>query len=267
MLKWLLWPTGGLFLYLSQLAVDLELQELLAVGLIAWLLLLRPLPRQGWLRLLFLLLAAFLVSRYLFWRTFNTLGYDGPASFVASLALYGAELYGILMFGLSNFVSAAPIRRDPAGTESPWPSVDVLIPTYEEPFEVVKATLVAATSMDYPGDFRVYLLDDGATWKRRHANDPETAHQARQRHRQLRNLCTAVGASYLTRYDNRHAKAGNLNAALLKTDGDLVAVLDCDHIPTVDFLRSATGWFVANPRLFLLQTTLLPTSLAPVVRY
>ena len=245
---------GGLCLYLSQLPVDLELQKLLAAGLVAALLLLRALPRTGWPRLFFLLLAGFLVGRYLFWRTFNTLGYDDPASFAASIALYGAELYGISMFTLSAFVNAAPIRRHPPGTGESWPAVDVLIPTYEEPIEVVRATLVAATAMDYPGTFKVYLLDDGSTWRRRHADDPELARRARQRHQELQTLCAEVGAHYLTRYDNRNAKAGNLNAALKKTYGDLIAVLDCDHIPTSDFLRSTASQFSTNPKLFLIQT-------------
>ncbi len=254
-LYWLLLPaaTAG-SLFLAWLPVDRFLQGVLAAVLIAMLLVLRRHPHLGWLRLTFVGISGFLTARYFFWRTFQTLGYDDPASFVAALALYGAECYGILMFGFSAFVNARPIRRQPVGTVTAWPSVDVFVPTYDEPVEVVKATLVAATAMDYPGAFQVHLLDDGGTWEKCHDPDPLKAARARERARALRELCAATGARYLTRRDNRHAKAGNLNAALTRTSGELVLVLDCDHIPTVDFLRHTAAHFAADERLFLVQT-------------
>ncbi|MCJ9714024.1 glycosyltransferase, partial [Bordetella hinzii] len=59
---------------------------------------------------------------------------------------------------------------------------------------------------------------------------------------------------YLTRPDNRHAKAGNINAALARTDGEFVAVFDCDHVAVRSFLQICMGWFIKDKRLALLQT-------------
>ncbi|WP_374058209.1 hypothetical protein [Candidatus Pantoea persica] len=45
-----------------------------------------------------------------------------------------------------------------------------------------------------------------------------------------------VGVGYITRDDNSHAKAGNLNHTMTITKGDLIYVFDCDHVATRAFL-------------------------------
>ncbi len=46
--------------------------------------------------------------------------------------------------------------------ETEWPHVDVLIPSYNEPLEVVRYTVLGALNIDWPADkLHVYLLDDG----------------------------------------------------------------------------------------------------------
>ncbi|MES5951970.1 glycosyltransferase family 2 protein, partial [Cutibacterium acnes] len=84
--------------------------------------------------------------------------------------------------------------------------------------------------------------------------DPVRAAAAQERAQTLRALCQRLGVQYLTRDDNRGAKAGNINAALPRIHGDLVAVFDADHVPTVDFLERTVGAFCADPKLFLVQT-------------
>ena len=43
-----------------------------------------------------------------------------------------------------------------------WPHVDVLIPTYNEPLDVVRYTALGALNIDWPADkLHVYILDDG----------------------------------------------------------------------------------------------------------
>ncbi|NEK65246.1 MAG: glycosyltransferase, partial [Xanthomonas perforans] len=104
-----------------------------------------------------------------------------------------------------------------------WPSVDVFIPTYNEPLSVVRTTVLAASVIDWPaGKITIHLLDDG----RRDA---------------FRDFCAEVGINYVTRTNNAHAKAGNINAALKKCSGEYVAIFDCDHIPTRSFLQVAMG--------------------------
>ncbi|RAF92882.1 UDP-forming cellulose synthase catalytic subunit, partial [Burkholderia multivorans] len=100
----------------------------------------------------------------------------------------------------------------------------------------VKPTVFAAQSVDWPTDkLRVYLLDDGRR--------PEFAAFARD-----------AGIGYLTRDDNLHAKAGNINRALPKTHGEYIAIFDCDHVPTRSFLQTTMGEFLRDPKCALVQT-------------
>src|ERR1043166_5636710 len=93
------------------------------------------------LRILFLVLGAYLTARYFFWRTFSTLGYHDFFSFIGALLLYLAEVYGITLYLLSLFVNIHPLKRvsvplpaDPAQL----PTVDVLVPSYNEPLEMLQ---------------------------------------------------------------------------------------------------------------------------------
>jgi cellulose synthase (UDP-forming) len=84
--------------------------------------------------------------------------------------------------------------------------------------------------------------------------DVAKAQAARERQLQLMDLCDECGAYYLTREENSKAKAGNLNASLPHIHGDLILILDADHVPTQDILKKTVGFFCRDPRLFLVQT-------------
>jgi cellulose synthase (UDP-forming) len=100
----------------------------------------------------------------------------------------------------------------------------------------VRATVLGAIAIDWPPEkLRVYLLDDG-------------------KRDEFRDFAAECGIGYITRTDNRHAKAGNLNNALARTEGEFIAVFDCDHIPTRAFLQMTMGWMIAEPRNALVQT-------------
>ena len=95
------------------------------------------------------------------------------------------------------------------------PSVDVLIPTYNEPVELVTLTLTACTQLDYPKDkLKVFVLDDGGTTQKLDDPDLVKAEAARRRSAALKAAAASLGVHYLTRERNIHAKAGNINAAL-----------------------------------------------------
>ena len=57
----------------------------------------------------------------------------------------------------------------------------------------------------------------------------------------------------MTRPDNADAKAGNLNNALVRSDGELFAMFDADHVPRKDFLRRVIGYF-EDPTVGFVQT-------------
>ena len=114
------------------------------------------------------------------------------------------------------------------------PSVDVFVTAYNEEFTLIERCLQAACQMR--GAHCTWLLDDG--------HDPK-----------LEQLAERLGAGYLTRPHRQDAKAGNINTALPRTTGDIIAIFDIDHIPQADFLEQTLPFF-ANPRIGFVQVML-----------
>lgn len=231
---------------------------LAAFGVLAIILLSLAKP-VGLLKHIMIILAIFIAVRYFAWRTTYSLPPTSDlASFVPGLLLYAAETLGLVMFLLSIVVNIDPRQRRPVRLPTDVtvvPSVDVFIPTFNEPVELLRSTVLAATGLDYPTErLAVYVLDDGGTDLRLNHDDPLIANEARERARQIRAMCVELGAQYLTRTNNQFAKAGNMNSALKRTNGDLILVLDADHIPANEFLQRTAGYFLRNDNLALLQT-------------
>jgi cellulose synthase (UDP-forming) len=165
---------------------------------------------------------------YLTWR----IGWSGQgASPVPFAMLLVTEVYGLWALATLAWFSWSrrPAGRPPA---TPGRAIDVYVCTYDEPTEVVAATLAGCRALTYP--HTTYLLDDG-------------------RRPEMEELAKVAGARYLTRPDNSHAKAGNINAALPRTDGELVLMLDADHVPMPDALEAMVGYF-DDERMGLVQS-------------
>lgn len=215
-----------------------------------------------YIKLFIIFIAVFISLRYFYWRTFNTLNLDDIFNGTMSILLYLAELYSIIILLLGSFISLRLLNRHHIDVEEEdLPTVDIFIPTYNEPVEIVKTTVLAALKMDYPQNkFKVYILDDGGTIQKLNDPDPNKRKEAIERANALKNFVKEINDNsyynlyYLTREKNVHAKAGNINEALKKTDGDLVLILDCDHAPAKDFLKRTVGFFVKYPKAFLVQT-------------
>ncbi len=214
-------------------------QEQFALGavlcIVAWAISRRD---SQWSRVALVVMSMALAGRYFSWRIAQTI-YGTPLDWVSSITLVLVEAYAALMTFMGFFVMISPLRRtSPAllKKEGDCPTVDVLIPVYNEPVDVVRPTIFAASQMEYPlSRLRIWVLDDG-------------------RRKEIERLAGELGVGYLTRPDNKGAKAGNLNHALQKTKGELVAILDCDHVPLPRFLRKTVGFFVNRPDLALVQT-------------
>lgn len=178
-------------------------------------------------------------GRYVWWRLTQTLEFNSTAEYLLGLGLVAAEAYTWLIMVLGYFQNAWPLKRQPQplpADTSLWPTVDVYIPTYNEPLKVVKPTVFAALGIDWPRDkLNVYILDDG----RRSA---------------FKEFAAEAGVGYITRNENSHAKAGNLNSAMKVTQGEYIAIFDCDHIATRSFLQTTMGWFLRDPKCAMLQT-------------
>jgi cellulose synthase (UDP-forming) len=189
--------------------------------------------------LLMIVLSTIVSCRYLWWRYTSTLNWNNPLDLTVGLLLLAAETYAWVVLILGYIQTCWPLGRQPAQMPRDtrlWPTVDLLIPTYNEDLSVVRGTVYAALGIDWPQDkLRIYILDDG-------------------KRESFRQFAADVGVGYITRADNRHAKAGNLNHALSRIDGELVAIFDCDHIPVRSFLQLTVGWFLRDPKLALVQT-------------
>ncbi|HUO53371.1 MAG TPA: UDP-forming cellulose synthase catalytic subunit [Rhodoblastus sp.] len=254
-----LWLTAAVAAFLLLLLpVSVEAQSALGFGAVAMLLAIWRFGKGKLARQAFLALATFIVIRYIYWRFTSTLPpAEDLAGFVSGLVLLAAELYCVTILTISLIINVDPLRRArlPRDADADLPSVDVFIPTYNEDEYILATTVAAAKSMDYPPDkLNVCLLDDGGTDQKCADANPEKAAAARQRRASLQALCAQLGATYLTRARNEHAKAGNMNAALKHTHGEIVVVFDADHAPFRAFLRETVGHFRRDPKLFLVQT-------------
>ena len=241
------------------LPVSLEVHLVTSVVLIMGMAIIKTLRLEGNWRLLLLTFGTIIVLRYAFWRTTSTLPpINQWGDFIPGLILYLAEMYCIVMLFLSLFVVIRPLPPRPSvrlRPGDPVPLVDVFIPTYNEDYELLAGTLAAAKAMDYPADrFTVWLLDDGGTEAKRNQKDPDKAEAAMERFEKLNALCAELDCRYLTRAENEHAKAGNLNNGLAHSFGEFVAVFDADHAPARDFLQETVPYFAQDSQLFLVQT-------------
>ncbi len=192
-----------------------------------------------WPAMLMVSLSMLMTGRYIWWRSTQTLHFNNAPEAMVGYLLYSAEIYTwiVLLFGYVQTIWPLnrPPRPLPSDTAS-WPTVDVYIPTYNEPLSVVQPTVLAAISMDWPRDkLKVYLLDDGTR-------------------SEFHDFAATVGVGYITRVDHSHAKAGNINHALAKTSGEYIAIFDCDHIPTRSFLQTTMGELIADPKCAIVQT-------------
>ena len=104
-------------------------------------------------------------SRYLWWRYNSTLNIDNSLDVFFGVILIFAETYAWIVLLLGFFQLVWPLERKPLALPedtSVWPSVDIFIPTYNEPLEIVKTTLLAALDIDWPKNkINVFVLDDG----------------------------------------------------------------------------------------------------------
>lgn len=270
-ISFIIWAaSAALILALVMQPIGAEIQILIGALTIAFLFLITRFDNSKLLRNIALATASIVVLRYAYWRTTSTLPpIEDLASFVPGVLLYVAEMFCVTMFFISVFVIADPIDRKPAPRQKDedLPTVDVFVPSYNESAEILSLTLAAAAAMDYPRDkFEVYLLDDGGTDEKRNHTDLAISEAANRRSVELQALCADLGVRYLARERNVHAKAGNLNAGMQRTDGKLVAVFDADHAPEKNFLRETVGYFAVDPDLFLVQTPHVFANPDPVER-
>lgn len=186
------------------------------------------------------LLAIYFISYvfYLGWRALYTLPlrYD-PLSIFFGILLFWAELVGFIesiIFYLTIRSTSTPTT--PKADVGKFPDIDVFVATYNEPPDLLFKTIVGCKNMGYPDQTKVhiYICDDG-------------------NRREIADLCERMEVGYITRTENTHAKAGNLNNALAKTTSPYIVTFDADMIPMHDFLMKTIPFFLTGEPIGFVQ--------------
>jgi cellulose synthase (UDP-forming) len=179
-------------------------------------------------RALLLSMSVAFMAQYTWWRVRETL--PPPAfslEFTVGVGFLVTETAGATAALSILFLLRARDRSDDVDANAEWlasvakyPSVDVLICSYNEERSILERTIVGALAMDYP-NFRVWVLGD-------------------TRRDWLKILCARLGCRYVSRPDNKHAKASNINHALkliasLPDRPEFISILDADFVPRQDF--------------------------------
>ena len=197
-----------------------------------------PVRRVAVIRIV-VVLAASAGLNYVIWRWAASVNWE---SWWIAVPLVLAETYSLidsLLFGLGawRIRERGDPPAPPAAHSADAVTVDVFITTFNEPVDLVMRTAQAALAIDYP--HTTWILDDGDRLE-------------------VRDAAEALGIGVITRSTDwadrpRHAKAGNLNNALLTTAGEFVLVLDADQVPHPNILDRTLGYF-KDPRMALVQT-------------
>jgi cellulose synthase (UDP-forming) len=173
------------------------------------------------------LLSLVVLTAYVVVRLAFTREGANPVSFWLLFAAEVMSLINLSLFTYEAWAIPPPEAPEPLDAVS-----DIVIATYDEPVDILEPTIVA--SLRVTGVRLVWVLDDG-------------------RRPEIERLCADLGARYLVRDDNRHAKAGNINAALPRMDAELILFLDADHVPSRSAITQMSGYF-RDPAVALVQS-------------
>ncbi len=185
-----------------------------------------------------------LTLRYSYWRVHFSI--PQHQNLLQTLWAYGfllVEAGALLSSMLTCFFLSRTISRSPvadAGQNSPLldAPTDVFVASYNESYEILERTLVAALAIDH-SDLRVWLLDDGSReW--------------------AKELAGSLGVGYVARYKGKHAKAGNVNNGVQKALStgrrpEFFLLLDADFAANRAILRRTLGLF-EDPTVGIVQT-------------
>ena len=215
---------------------------LLAVAVLPWLN-----RDNAWLRAGIIGLTIVVTWRYATWRIGHTIPPVGlTLDFVVGIIFVTIETLATIGGTICVLFLTRSTNRTPEVERNlSWlrglerkPLVDVLICTYNEDETILERTITGALAMNY-ANYRLWVCDDG-------------------RRDWLREMCEELGCGYLTRPDNAHAKAGNINSALrylnsLPEKPDFISILDADFVPKKTFLDRTVS-LMREPGVGIVQT-------------
>ena len=173
---------------------------------------------------------------YIVWRIIYTLPQTNNLGFIFGVILLALEILAFLHAIVFNAYYSKDIdtRINLQKNVDILPTVDVIISTYNEPIEVLKRTITGCRRINYPKNkVNIYIGDDG-------------------KRDSVKELACKYGINYFTRVDNIHAKAGNINNVLSKSNGELILLLDADMIPNKEIINKMLPYFV-DPKTGFVQ--------------
>jgi cellulose synthase (UDP-forming) len=168
---------------------------------------------------------------YLKWLLFDAV----PENPYLYALLVVAELFNIVQAAGFWYTISTQRWSEPASPDFTRTTemVDIFVTVLGEPVDVVESTITAASRIRHPRA-RVHVLDDG-------------------RDDILRHFAEWHGVGYITRNDLSGAKAGNVNNALSRTNGEFFAIFDADQAAYPEFLEETMGGF-DDPAVAFVQT-------------
>jgi cellulose synthase/poly-beta-1,6-N-acetylglucosamine synthase-like glycosyltransferase len=123
-----------------------------------------------------------------------------------------------------------------------YPKVSLHLPCYEEPPEIVIASLKALSELEYP-NFEVIVIDNNT-------KDEKLWHPVKQ-------YCEQLGSNFHFYHVSplKGAKAGALNFALEHTDekAEIIGIIDADYQANSNFIKDLVGFF-NNEKIGFVQT-------------
>ncbi len=189
--------------------------------------------------LLLVSLSVVISARYIYWRLTSTLVQDINSDLIFGLGLCLAELHLWLLTITSTMQDLWPAKkkalrlpREPAG----WPAVDVFILCSDQTVANIRSTATAAQALNWPKRIlKIHLLDSSLR-------------------AEIKTMADAMAISYLTPAEYFHDRVSLINHAVAKTDGNLIAIIECHSNPEADLLKMTVGWFLRENNLAMLQT-------------
>ena len=157
------------------------------------------------------------------------------------LAFYGIFLlliffYSVLQFNLA--ITYAKNKKKKSKSQEPEfnsataPKVTVQLPMFNEMY-VADRIIDACAAFDYPKDkLQIQVLDDSTD---------ETKDLIARKVAEV--AATGVNIQHIHRVDRTGYKAGALDAAMDRVQGDFIAIFDADFIPDADFLKKTMPYF------------------------
>ncbi|NRB04369.1 MAG: glycosyltransferase [Rhodobacteraceae bacterium] len=170
---------------------------------------------------------------YLSWRWLYSLNDDALIFAVAVAGAETAAFLGTLLFFFDIWREGDTPQKSPPKSRSAAHlselgrlTIDVFVTTYDEGVEVVEHSMQDAAKLHAPEntDIKLHILDDG-------------------KQSGMHDLAKRLGATYHIRLNNIGFKAGNIAAAMRRSNGDFVVICDADCRLYPSFLENTLGYF------------------------